>query len=112
MQIYMNSELRLKNLDTKYLHNSYIFTRFTKLNRNFTHSLFAECVINGPRLYLCVLNGQYVFAKNELTNLVVQDATGMSDCRSSTQEMACGTYSRTELRVNKAPNGLNKYCPF
>ena len=26
----MNSELRLKNLDTKYLLNSYIFTRFTQ----------------------------------------------------------------------------------
>ena len=28
MQIYVNGELRLKNLDTKYLHDSYIFTRF------------------------------------------------------------------------------------
>jgi hypothetical protein len=83
-----------------------------KLNRNFTHSLFAECVINGPRLCLCVLNDQYVFAKNELTNFVVQDVTGVSECRKSTQEMACGPYSRSELLVNKAPNGLNKYCPF
>lgn len=62
-----------------------------KLNRNFTRSLFAECVINGPRLYVCVLNGQYVLAKNELTNFVVQGATGVSDCRSSTQEMALWT---------------------
>jgi hypothetical protein len=61
MQIYVKSELKFKNLNTKYVHKIHTYLPdLCKLNRNFIHSLFAECVINRPRLYLCVLNGQYV----------------------------------------------------
>jgi hypothetical protein len=78
----MNSELRLKILDTKYLHNSYIFTRFTQTKQELYQ--FVICRVFNKwtsYIYVCALNGQYVFAKNELTNFVTQDGTGVSDCR-------------------------------